>query len=437
MNSFLKEIDEVELNSSIKGIPFVKNIKLKNIKKAKLNIIKENVQFPILTLDKNKLENNINILKSFAKRNSLNLAPHCKTFMSPQIINEYFRNDWGVTISNNQQLSSIVKLNLKNIIYGNLIINRENLIQYLKICKKYKNISNIYYCIDSSYGLKLLMNLIETTNYKNDIKILIELGFKNGRCGIRDFDSFKKILKIYNRKISNITISGLFFYEGAIASNDKRVISNKIENIIKLTKLCHEELIRENLYKNKNNIITAGGSVYFDLVTKYYHKYSFTNNPKLIIRPGSFIAYGHGYYEKKIDDIKKRKIIKKYISSKENIFLPSLLIWSHVISINDDGKAIINFGKRDVSFDLGNPIPISIYRKNNFFKKIKNDKNLINVYKLNDQHAFLKYHKSLNLKIGDLISFGVSHPCITFDKWKYFYMINSKTEIINIYKTFF
>ena len=42
--------------------------------------------------------------------------------MSPQIIHYHFKKTWGVTISNNQQLSSIIKLNIKNIIYANLII---------------------------------------------------------------------------------------------------------------------------------------------------------------------------------------------------------------------------------------------------------------------------------------------------------------------------
>ena len=51
----------------------------------------------------------------------LSLAPHCKTFMSPQLINNHLKKTWGVTISNNQQLSSIINLNVKNIIYGNLI----------------------------------------------------------------------------------------------------------------------------------------------------------------------------------------------------------------------------------------------------------------------------------------------------------------------------
>ena len=55
MNSFLKDLEETKINSTIKGIPFLKSKKVKKLKFEKLNIIKENVQFPILSIDKENL----------------------------------------------------------------------------------------------------------------------------------------------------------------------------------------------------------------------------------------------------------------------------------------------------------------------------------------------------------------------------------------------
>ncbi|MDA9749185.1 hypothetical protein N9U75_03430, partial [Pelagibacteraceae bacterium] len=199
----------------------------------------------------------------------------------------------------------------------------------------------------------------------------------------------------------------------------------------------HNQLINQSLYKEKKNIISGGGSEYFDLVVKYYNKSKITKDTKLILRPGSFIAYGHGYYEKKINNLRKRNLLTSILKKNNTFFKPSLLLWAHVISINESGLAIINFGKRDASFDLGNPIPINVYRNKKIFKKIKYKSNNLSIYKLNDQHAFLKYNNKLKLNIGDLISFGVSHPCITLDKWRYIYLINSNHDIIDIYKTFF
>ena len=68
MNSYLKKIEESKINSEIKGIPFFKSTKIKNIKLEKLNIMKENVQFPILSINKKKLLNNIKIMNNFTKK---------------------------------------------------------------------------------------------------------------------------------------------------------------------------------------------------------------------------------------------------------------------------------------------------------------------------------------------------------------------------------
>ena len=149
--------------------------------------------------------------------------------MSPQIIHYHLKKTWGVTISNNQQLSSIIKLNIKNIIYANLITNESNLIQYLNILSQYKNITNIYYCIDSLFGLNLLIKILNKNKYNFKIRILIELGVKNGRCGIRNLKNFKELLYKFKNSPENIIVSGLFFYEGAINNKDIKIVSKKIK----------------------------------------------------------------------------------------------------------------------------------------------------------------------------------------------------------------
>ena len=56
---------------------------------------------------------------------------------------------------------------------------------------------------------------------------------------------------------------------------------------------------------------------------------------------------------------------------------------------------------------------------------------------MSDQHAFLSYPNHLNIQIGDLIKFGITHPCVTIDKWDFFYMIDKQHTIIEGLKTFF
>jgi D-serine dehydratase len=40
-------------------------------------------------------------------------------------------------------------------------------------------------------------------------------------------------------------------------------------------------------------------------------------------------------------------------------------------------------------------------------------------------------------QVGDLLSFGVSHPCTTFDRWQLIYEIDESHNVIGAIRTFF
>ena len=54
-----------------------------------------------------------------------------------------------------------------------------------------------------------------------------------------------------------------------------------------------------------------------------------------------------------------------------------------------------------------------------------------------DQHAYLKIAAHDDLRIGDMIGFDISHPCLTFDKWRVLPVLNAEYEVIDVVETFF
>jgi len=42
----------------------------------------------------------------------------------------------------------------------------------------------------------------------------------------------------------------------------------------------------------------------------------------------------------------------------------------------------------------------------------------LSVTRLNDQHAFLSVAPDGALAVGDIIAFGISHPCTCLDRWR-------------------
>lgn len=57
--------------------------------------------------------------------------------------------------------------------------------------------------------------------------------------------------------------------------------------------------------------------------------------------------------------------------------------------------------------------------------------------RLDDQHAYLDVPFTTPLKVGDLISFGISHPCTTFDRWPVMYLADDDLNITGAVRTYF
>jgi len=54
-----------------------------------------------------------------------------------------------------------------------------------------------------------------------------------------------------------------------------------------------------------------------------------------------------------------------------------------------------------------------------------------------DQHLFLQGLKGHVLQPGDIIAFGASHPCLTFNKWRYVCIVGEQLKVTEMLETCF
>lgn len=57
--------------------------------------------------------------------------------------------------------------------------------------------------------------------------------------------------------------------------------------------------------------------------------------------------------------------------------------------------------------------------------------------KMMDQHAYMEVGEADDLQVGDMIGFDISHPCLTFDKWRYLALIDASYNVLDVVETFF
>ena len=87
----------------------------------------------------------------------------------------------------------------------------------------------------------------------------------------------------------------------------------------------------------------------------------------------------------------------------------------------EPGLALLDGGRRDVSFDDGLPLAQWIVGRAEDEAVLAGSR----VSALNDQHLFLRLADdavasgaAARLRVGDVVRLGLSHPCTVLDKWR-------------------
>jgi D-serine deaminase-like pyridoxal phosphate-dependent protein len=140
------------------------------------------------------------------------------------------------------------------------------------------------------------------------------------------------------------------------------------------------------------------------------------------------VSHDHGVYE----------AVSPLASSKSrDALMPALELWAEVLSVPENGLAILGLGKRDASFDLGLPVPLHIVRCSNPTVEAFTSGALVG---LDDQHGYFRLgHNSGTRAVlpGDRIGFGLSHPCTAFDKWRAILLVDDDYIVQEKICTFF
>jgi D-serine deaminase-like pyridoxal phosphate-dependent protein len=89
-------------------------------------------------------------------------------------------------------------------------------------------------------------------------------------------------------------------------------------------------------------------------------------------------------------------------------------------------------GKRDAPHDEGLPVPLRIRGANG----VVSDASACTVTRLNDQHSYVEVPAGVTVAVGDLMCFGISHPCTAFDKWRVIPVVEDDytvSDLLHIY----
>lgn len=383
---------------------------------------------PLLTLDPSAWDQNCDAMFTYARAVGAKIAPHAKTPMSPELARDLIkRGAIALTVADTRQAKVMLENGLDRLILANQIGGKASGARLGRLLAQYPSAEVTLY-VDSLASLATAGEV--ATHAGRPIDFLIEVG--GGRAGSRTIETVSAILDGL-AGFPNLRAAGIAAYEGASVTDDPQETRRTIAALHALASAAFSRL--RTFLPNDRLTLSSGGSSFFDLVVEDLAPLvKADGNADLVLRSGAIFFCDHGVYARRLADLDRRNGFEPAgIGLASKAFKPALLVYAEVLSRPEPELAICGMGMRDVSFDQGLPVPVSCYRDG----KAMDMPEWPEVIKLNDQHAFLKIPATADLLVGDILCFGISHPCTALDRWSWIFVTNSEGKVTNALPTYF
>lgn len=396
---------------------------MEQIRQEGWNLLREDVTLPAAVLEEKKLEHNLGWMQRFVEAYGAKLAPHGKTTMSPQLFARQLRHGaWGITVATAQQARVAFEYGVGRVLMANQLVGRENM---RAVSKMLESPRFDFYCLaDSADQIDQLGAFFAEMGQR--LQILLELGVMGGRCGIRNEEQLQSVLVALARWQQSVALRGVEIYEGLL--DEESAIRDSLQRAVRVT----QNLIREQRFQSAPILISGAGSAWYDVVAEEFTSAGLKNQVEIVLRPGCYISHDIGAYSKAQARILGNNPIARQLGSG---LIPALKIWAYVQSRPEPQRAVIAMGKRDVAFDSGLPVPALHYRPGQTLPQAAPQH--WQVIRIMDQHAFLQTEAGDDLRVGDMLAFDISHPCLTFDKWRTILIVNPRYDIVDVVETWF
>ena len=387
------------------------------------NLLAEDVSLPAAVLYEARVRHNLQWMQRFMEAYRVKLAPHGKTTMSPALFQRQIDGGaWGITLANAPQVQAAHNHGIRRVLMANQLVGRANMAIIARILRQDPDFT--YFCIIDSPA-----NAAHLGAYFGEqgltLPVLIELGPAGGRTGVRDDAQFQAVADEIARWPA-LALAGIEVYEGV---------------------LQEEQAIRAFLRRATGALRGPGRS-----------------GPPAQERPGTDLRRRLGLVRRG-----GRGILESgHRRAAGRGAAPRLLPVARRGRLPLGGRAHQRAQPRGPQDGSGpaaraaglglrcNRCPSRAAPSSRWASATPPRRRPAHArpalpsrpgrpgaapahWKLTammDQHAFMQIGEGDDIQVGDMIAFDISHPCLTFDKWRQVLLVDEQYRVIDVAETF-
>ncbi|MBN8891971.1 MAG: alanine racemase [Rhodospirillales bacterium 70-18] len=418
------------LDQTVKGMPGgVTPFRLDAIGAKGWNVLREDLTLPLAVLKDSAIRHNSAWMRDFIARGHAVIAPHGKTTMAPQLFERQMADGaWGITLATPQQIQVARSFGFQRIVLANQLVGRQAIRYVLEEIGRDPGLD--FYCIvDSLENVAQLAGAARAAGAGRPLQVLLEGGMMGGRTGVRDQAQGLAVARAVKAAAPYLVLRGVEGFEGLTSGTRAEAeaqVRGFLDLLVNLARACESE----GLFGAGEVILTAGGSAFYDMVLARFNHAGLSGPTRVLTRSGCYLTHDSVSYRRLFADI----VDRTPDAAAGGGLVPALEVWAYVQSRPEPGKVLLTMGKRDVGVDdmpvaqtwyrPGTPAPVAVPPGHR-------------VVGHNDQHCHMLVPPDSPLAVGDMVSFGVSHPCLTFDKWQVLCVVDDDYNVVGAVKTFF
>ncbi|CAM5205355.1 D-serine dehydratase OS=Castellaniella defragrans OX=75697 GN=HNR28_002160 PE=3 SV=1 [Castellaniella defragrans] len=385
------------------------------------NLFHGDLPLPLAVLDEAALEHNIRWMQAFAADRGVDIAPHGKTTLSPQIFRRQLEaGAWGLTFATVFQVGVGVRAGARRILIANQVVADADFDGIVSLLDAYPGL-RLWFLVDSEAQVALIEDWAQRRGSPQPLDCLMEIGVPGQRTGCRTIEQALAVARRIHGSAA-LRLGGIECYEGGLArcdpTGDQAAVAEFLDRVREVARQCDALA----LFEDDTVLLSAGGSAVFDVVAPAL-RLTLSRPVRGVLRSGCYITHDHGFYAGMLRNIEARAGLDESLRA-------ALSVWAMVQSVPEPGLALLTCGKRDISFDLALPQPVRYAPRE--ARAAQPVPESWKITALNDQHAYLRFDPAdLGPEVGDRVILGISHPCTTFDKWRWMPVVDSGGRIVS------
>lgn len=414
----------MRIHAGTKGFPVLEEPVLVRDAGARGWSLPRDLRPPVMVLREQAIEHNLSLMAAFCQEQGVDLAPHGKTTMAPQLWDRQLRaGAWGITAATVAQAAVMRAAGVPRVLIANELVDAPSIAW---VAHQLADPTFELMCyVDSLQGVSILQERLRALDAPRRLRVLVELGHEGGRTGCRSVDGALQVAGAVGAS-DRLEFAGAAGYEGTIGDgrtvDSLAAVTGFLDRLRELARMLIERGAVEG-----EIVVSAGGSVFFDVVADRLREHWPSGaDVRVVLRSGCYLTHDDGIYDRNSPFAGRGDPAQRFRAAIE--------LWAAVLSRPEPALALLGFGRRDASIDAGLPVPRSARAPSG--EPIESEGRM-EVIRLNDQHAFCRIDPGLRLEVGDLVACGISHPCTALDKWRVIPVVDEDLRVVEAIATFF